>query len=71
MLACIRSDIRAVKIHADIVGAVDVTIRVSRLDSVAQEVGGTTVSASVWRGGGVIGLFIGKSRGVGIRTLSP
>ena len=58
-------------ILADIVGAADVTIPVSRLDSLIREVGGTAVSASVWREGGVIGLSIGNSRGVGIRTLSP
>jgi len=60
-----------VGIHADIVGAADVAVPVSRLDNLIQEVGGTAVSASVWRGEGMIGLFIGNNRSVGIRTLSP
>jgi len=72
VLACNRSrDIRAVGIHADIVGAADVAVPVSRLDNPVPEVGGTAVSASVSRGEGVIGLSILNSRGVGIRTLSP
>ena len=72
MLTCnLSRDIRAVGIHADIVGAADVAVPVSRLDNPIQEVGGTAVSTLVSRGEGVIGLSIGNSRGVGIRTLSP
>ena len=72
VLTCnLSCDIRALGIHADIVGAADVAVPVSRLDNPIQEVGGTAVSASVSRGEGVIGLSIGSSRGVGIRTLSP
>jgi hypothetical protein len=72
VLACtLCRDIRAVGIHADIVGAADVAVPVSRLDNLIQEVGGTAVSASVWRGEGMIGLSIGNNRSVGIRTLSP
>lgn len=72
VLACNRSrDVRAVGIHADIVGAADVAVPVSRLDNPIQKVGGTAVSASVSRGQGVIGLSIGNSRGVGIHTPSP
>lgn len=72
VLACtLCRDIRAVGIHADIVGAADVAVPVSRLDNLIQEVGGTAVSASVWRGEGMIGLSIGNNRGLGIRTLSP
>jgi len=62
VLACNRSrDIRAVGIHADIVGAADVAVPVSRLDNPIQEVGGTAVSASVSRREGVIGLSITPS----------
>ena len=50
--------IRAGGIHADTVAAADVAIRVTRLDNPMRELGGTAVWASVWRGGGVIGLSI-------------
>lgn len=72
MLVCIQSrDIRAGEILADTVGAAGVTIAVTKLDGPIGEVGGTAVSASVSRGGGVRGLSIGRSRVGGIRTLSP
>lgn len=52
-------DIRAAGIHANIVGAADVAVRVFRLDNLVQEEGVKAVSASVWRGAGEVGLSIG------------
>lgn len=72
VLVCIQSrDIRAVEILADTVEAAGVTVAVTRLDGLIREFGGTAVSAVVSRGDGVKGLSIGRSRGGGIRTLSP
>lgn len=42
-------DFGAVGIDTDIVGATKVTIRISALNSAKLEVGGTAVSALVWR----------------------
>ena len=53
-------DIRAVGIHADIVGAADITIQVSRFDSIMKEAVGTAVSASVWPRRGQIVLSRGN-----------
>lgn len=72
VLVCVQSrDIRAVEILADTVEAAGVTVAVTRLDGLIREFGGTAVSAVVSWGDGVKGLSIGRSRGGGIRTLSP
>lgn len=78
MLTCMiwSRDIRAIGIHANIVGAAGVAVRVFTLDNLVQEDGEKAVSASVWRGAGEIVSSVGwlsieVFRGGGTRTPFP
>ena len=68
----IRSrDVRAAGIYANIEGAADVAVLIFTLDNLVQENGGKAVSASVWRGPGESGLFIGGYGVGGTHTSFP